>query len=179
MLKTDFEWTEAQIARLTELHANTALSYSEIATALGNRGGRNSVIGKVHRLGLPPRQFNYIKPPRPKRHVRPRRVATRVPGHPRPPGPRPDHELDALRLLRRPKRLPPGPVTAPTCEPVALLDLEAHHCRWIEGATAGAATLFCGATKDGWPDGGTSYCAYHRAIASDRTSRNAPRVFRD
>jgi len=47
-------WTEEAIARLRELWAS-GVSCTAIARELGT-GSKNSVIGKVHRLGLPPRQ---------------------------------------------------------------------------------------------------------------------------
>ena len=52
---TDFWWTDEAIARLTKLWSQTAPVLS--TRAIGARMGisKNATVGKVHRLGLPPR----------------------------------------------------------------------------------------------------------------------------
>jgi GcrA cell cycle regulator len=63
-------WSAERIARLTALWAE-GRTCAEIARALGDGTTRNAVIGKVHRLQLPPR----LREPR---AVRPRRSASGV-----------------------------------------------------------------------------------------------------
>jgi GcrA cell cycle regulator len=48
-------WTDERVSQLRLLWADLSLSASQIATRLGGDITRNSVIGKVHRLGLPAR----------------------------------------------------------------------------------------------------------------------------
>lgn len=43
-------WTEVQIAKLKELVAQNAMSFSKMAALIGQT--RNAVIGKAHRLGM-------------------------------------------------------------------------------------------------------------------------------
>lgn len=50
-----FAWTDAAILKLVTLW-NDGKSASRIAKALGGHVSRNAVIGKIHRLGLPPRR---------------------------------------------------------------------------------------------------------------------------
>ncbi|MBK1793526.1 hypothetical protein JHL21_03345 [Devosia sp. WQ 349] len=54
----------------------------------------------------------------------------------------------------------------PHREPVALVDLEAHHCRWPVGDGAGAAQRFCG---DLVVRG--SYCERHAAVSQGASLR--------
>ena len=48
-----FPWTDDQVKRLRELWADETISTAEIGHRLGTSKG--SVIGKAHRLDLPPR----------------------------------------------------------------------------------------------------------------------------
>jgi GcrA cell cycle regulator len=138
-----FFWCEERIARLKELN-DQGLSGRAIAALLGNT--KNSVIGKLHRLGL-------SKP-----------VVDR-------PAPRPK---SGARMARPQKRKPPKPLffhrpqivePEPTPEEIAatactLFDLGHKSCRWPLGpemAPATHNTLFCGAVSvDGYP-----YCTRH------------------
>lgn len=54
----------------------------------------------------------------------------------------------------------------PHREPVALVDLEAHHCRWPVGDGAGAAQRFCG---DKVVRG--SYCEHHASVSKGASLR--------
>ena len=54
--------------------------------------------------------------------------------------------------------------------PVTIVDLEAHHCRWIEGDVDEDRTVYCGQQiKDGF-----HYCEQHAMRAVDRTVSRRP-----
>lgn len=130
-------------------------SASVIAIVLSERLSktvtRNSVIGKVHRLGL---MRNPVRPV--ERKVRP---------------PRPTQQYKAKSARNRPVALSENARLAPTPadlaalaemaarDPVAritsILDLEAHHCRWPVGDPKLPGFGWCGDTKIP----GLSYCA--------------------
>ena len=59
---TDTDWTSAMISMLTVFWAE-GLSVREIGGRMGV--SRNSIIGKVHRLGLPKRNSPIRRPPAP------------------------------------------------------------------------------------------------------------------
>lgn len=114
------DWTDENVERLQELISDPRqLSSAQIATELHTT--RNSIVGKVSRLGwqLPRQQYMSRGLPR-----KPRRA----------------------RILRI-KGLAPLPIPRP--EPVqpqhiTLLDLEPHHCRWPYGD---GPFTFCGHGK--------------------------------
>jgi hypothetical protein len=70
--RPEFDWTDAAILRLCELYGQ-GLSTAAIGADL--RCGKNAVVGKCHRLGLPPR-------PSPIRRAPPADVAARSDGQP-------------------------------------------------------------------------------------------------
>lgn len=130
-------WTkerDAQIEKMREL----GLTFSQIAAAFGMTS--SAVIGRADRLGLakqgqPATRSHPKRKPRIVNHGNYFKVATAVP----PPVPAIDQRSDA---------------------PVALLDLEPHHCRW---PVRDAPYAFCGSQKMD----GSSYCDPHR-LASKR-----------
>ena len=159
-------WTDEQIA---ELKRRWAMQESARQTALCFGVSRNSVLGKIHRLGLSvPVVYKLIN----------QKVKSRRNG---------GATKEALKAIRtREQKIArlanQSPLTnvmlararamgeLPACEeidlsqevitrpPVALLDLEPHHCRWpIE---QGDETIYCGADKHT-----RAYCARHAALA--------------
>jgi GcrA cell cycle regulator len=138
-------WTAERVAMLGKLCAD-GLSSAEIAEELGGIT-RNAVLGKVHRLGLSLLQQRTGRPrvPNPKRRRN------------YPNKPKPQH----FRVDNRPSEpivdLPPEiPVN-----PIPLLDLEHHHCRY---PVADNPTLFCG----GRAVPGCSWCARHCGVVYQR-----------
>lgn len=160
-------WTDDHITTLRTLW-NGGLSASKIGARLDGIS-RNAVIGKARRLGLPGRNRHPSQVlPRHKRLdiaqstlltiAKARRAAHIKAGHkvrptaaPSPPPPKQSPEIlsGTAAMARMAAETSPNPV--------ALLDLEPHHCRWL----LGQASMFCGCKAAA----GTPYCADHAARA--------------
>lgn len=142
-------WTEQEDAILTELRGK-GFSATLMKKHLPGRS-RNAILGRVHRLGLPPRK---IEPKHKKKRS------------------------EGKRRIREKPMLFTAPIVeiAPsTPEPVSL-DLELDQltertCKWPFGD---GPFTFCGCEKE--PDAGP-YCAYHKqkATAKPDTRRKAKR----
>lgn len=153
-------WTTESIAILKRLWLSGE-SATRIAVQLGHPFNKNKVIGKAHRLHLPAHdnaRNSGWKPGVHKPRVRKRRIyANRTPKITKP-------EPVVTMQLRSPPQLPPKPLPIMPAEPLAappvnLLDLQAHHCRYMVSPSRGPASLFCGATI-----ATGSLCARHHAI---------------
>lgn len=139
-------WTEERVENL-KVWWRDGLSASQIAGRLGDVT-RNSVIGKVHRLGLSGRQSKCGTEGAGQRRTRP---TTRYARPSRPiaqPAPTPD-PVPAVTV-----DLGPG-------DPVKFAGLKPHHCRYPHGDPRESDFVFCGRRK---PDG-KSYCEIHDRIA--------------
>lgn len=129
------EWKDEHVTHLREKF-EAKLSMAQIRMALWETFGinisRNAIIGKLHRIGL---------------------HRGRVPTKLR-PLPRAKIAVDEWK----PRPVPTMPVR-PIGEPVTLLELASHHCRFPlrEGP---ADQVFCGAE----PADGSSYCGYHASV---------------
>lgn len=133
-----FLWDDAAIARLKELWAE-GLSASECGKRIGV--SRNSVIGKIHRLGL---SHQYRRP----RERRPRMRTKAKPAQP-------------IVFLSNFDHTPELPQVPPTGG-YDLLDLRHGMCRYPSGDRP--PFRFCGAAvEDGYP-----YCQEHAAICYNR-----------
>ena len=157
------DWTDAAIERLKELWG-AGFSASECGKRMGV--SRNSVIGKIHRLGL---SGKYRRPrergPRMRARAKPTAHLLETPEQvlSRP-------EMPQMRQNKRPLAFPapPLPPLPPPDPPVGAFDLlELRHgmCRYPSGDRAPFA--FCGApqARD------SSYCPAHHAIAHSRGSQ--------
>ena len=156
---TRSNWTEERIETLKKLWTD-GLAASQIAAELGGIT-RNAVIGKTHRLGLPQR----VVAPQPKPWIE-----ARV------------HERTWQRWKRKAaQRAVPAvvkPVTgsainsainsAISANPVTLLELCWHHCRWPVEAP-GKPMMYCGAAACA----GSSWCAQHYRDAHVQRGRAA------
>jgi GcrA cell cycle regulator len=164
-------WTIDRVEQLKKLWAD-GLSASEIAAELGGIS-RNSVIGKVHRLGLP---------------GRPMRPAGTMPRRRKP------RSRDAMMRIMRPAvrgnmalapphafEPEPGPEPEvieniiPIGQRCSTLELSEGKCRWPIGDPCTPDFFFCGGkTAEGLP-----YCGYHARIAYqpgvDRRNRRTAR----
>lgn len=137
-------WTDDRVVLLIKLNAD-GLSRSEIADELGPDFTRNSVIGKLHRLGVDP-------PMRQKRRYKPASRAPRI-NMKKPPTPKPQPFFEIVRDL-------------PTLDsyPCSLQELSDNTCRWPMGEPSEPGFHFCG----GVPKSGSSYCACHHKIAHQK-----------
>ncbi len=126
-----FNWTETRIEQLRTMWLDEGLSASQIGARLGTT--RNSVIGKVHRLGL------RLRPA----EVRKRKTEVLFGSSP------------WLAAIKPPRRLPETIVSH--SERCNLEDLEAFdlRCRYPHGD--GPPYQFCGQTRIP----GSSYCLAH------------------
>jgi hypothetical protein len=144
------------LPRLIELAA-TDISHGKIAAALsaefGCRVTRNAVIGKVarDRIARPERRIgNEAKT----RNDRPKR-----------------RKVTWLDEVLPPRRKPLATSPLATADPITLMDLRPHHCRWPLGEPSDM--LYCGAGRlEPHP-----YCAGHAAIAYERRSRGRSKPF--
>lgn len=146
-------WTQERVDLLTKLWAE-GLSASDIANQLGHVT-RNAVIGKVHRLTLPPR----TTPPRPKNNrSRQRSDGTR---RPRPRmgffGGAIGTAFCAPHFEGEPFVPTTEELQIPVNERKTLQMLEDCDCRWPIGDPQHADFHFCNRKK--FP--GLSYCEFH------------------
>lgn len=142
-------WTDDRVEQLKTLWAE-GHSASEIADKLGHTT-RNSVIGKVHRLGLSGRR----KTPRPRlarrpaASPRPRRTAFAVSR--RQPATIVEETVESLLA-----KLGPAPET-----PVTVQTLTGDTCHWPEGDPRSPGFHYCGRKSAS----SGAYCALHHRIA--------------
>ena len=166
---SDTPWTDAKIARLTQLWAE-GLATAEIGRRLNL--SKNAVVGKAHRLRLSERP----SPIRPGEGGQPRRTAPAPPPSGR-PGRRPT--LPGLACLRRPlaaaapDRAPPPSPPSPSREASALgtppRARAAQPCCWPLGEPGSPRFRYCEAPASA----GKPYCAAHCRLAYVR-GRAAP-----
>lgn len=149
-----FTWTDEAVETLKRLWKE-GLSASVIAAEMGHGLTRNSIVGKVHRLGLPSRRT--------------------VVGHFAPNGIRDvEGKARAAKARKSAKPKPVPKVEAPVFEAaplpeeelgndvtnlLGLMDLTAYTCRYPHGDPLSQPFGFCGKhTQEGSP-----YCAEHHA----------------
>ncbi len=146
-------WTDEEVATLARMWAEGS-SAREIAKALGNDRTRNSVMGRLNRMGL-------------SRNPTGVHGGTITRGHKPERAPRPSRAKDitikqVTGLKRQQKE---ARVSAIVCQPVEggveLLDLQASHCRYPLGEVrARPPYKYCGDTVVA----GKSYCPGHHAV---------------
>ena len=153
-------WTDDRVELLKKLWAE-GLSASQIALQLGD-ASRNSVIGKVHRLGLAGR----AKAPSPAvpRQRKPRTAGTLV-RMARPAAVRGNTALAAVPVYEEEVAPAPRVAAAENVVPIGqrcnILELGIGKCRWPVGDPGSADFFFCG----GKTAGVSPYCGYHSRIA--------------
>ena len=113
-MRTATDWTPALIERLIQLWSD-GLTCSEIAAQIPG-STRNSVIGKIHRLGLPGRPS-------------PVRASGNAPRKPPPPAVKPPSFPEPVPEVIEPLHMD-------------MMALESNNCKWPYGA--GASITFCG-----------------------------------
>lgn len=144
-------WTDERVETLKKLWAD-GLSASAIANRLGGVT-RNSVISKVHRLGLSTRVTTQRLAQsrggtRGAKRVRARQKAAKAAQNP----------PTALQAVFATEPFAPAEdLVIPVAERKTLLDLEANDCRWPIGDPKEADFHFCGKGKVT----GLPYCEFH------------------
>lgn len=163
-------WTDERVELLKSSWAE-GLSASQIAAQLGDPVTRNSVIGKVHRLGLPGRtivsqaraaQLQAKRTRRERRESTLRHITARTPKVAKAIARAGGVEAWVAAKLEA----PPAPYVDPTPQPIdiarkALADLEDGDCRYPVGDPKKPEFGFCGCPAT--PAG--PYCAAHAAVA--------------
>jgi GcrA cell cycle regulator len=153
-------WNDGRIIRLKKLWAD-GLSCTQIARELGGfngsaDGGRSAVIGKIHRLKLPP--------PNGKARIKKRSPLPRaLPAEILPAAVKP--KLPAWVETQAAMPAPPPPPPRPRT-PVTLDGLVEGLCKWPIGDPQLKSFRFCGDHASHGP-----YCAEHDGRAYDRTRR--------
>jgi GcrA cell cycle regulator len=154
-------WSKEREEQLTHLWEVDKLSASQCATKLGDGLTRNSIIGKVHRLGLTMRGPTAGQP---KKHDRPRRRAQRSPSQDRLSRTQRIRLVQAGRIPKVETNAPAEPIAA--LRPCSLMELTPTTCRWPYGDPGTEGFHFCG----GFVFGG-SYCFAHHQIAHEPEKR--------
>jgi GcrA cell cycle regulator len=157
----DFDWNNpTTIQQLSDLW-NESHSTAEIARRMGTT--KNSVVGKAHRLGLPPRPSPVIRDGYTPRAVQPLRAT----GPTLPPLASIAITAEpAMAVARAPDARPrlsrairvPAPVRAPA--PAVKVFGRVTECAWPHGEPGTKEFHFC--NKPTYP--GSSYCAPHHSI---------------
>jgi GcrA cell cycle regulator len=134
-------WTTERVALLRS-YANAGLSCAQIAAEIGVT--RNSVIGKLNRLGLsrgrgtPGTRTGTVR----RHQARPQVLAQRL-------------------VLKAAFPFEPVVENVVSAEPCSLLNLAPRKCRWPISATDGSDLTFC----NNIAAEGVSYCAGHARMA--------------
>ncbi|HZC57647.1 MAG TPA: GcrA family cell cycle regulator [Xanthobacteraceae bacterium] len=159
-------WTPERVEQLRTCIA-TGLTCSEIAAEIGVT--RNSVIGKIHRLGLSPGRPVSGSVSGPAREHAPRARRSR-----------PSSQRQLLRLIFADRASPDRATNADltnvaatasveSTRPCSLLELAACKCRWPMSNGSATAFVFCGNEAVG----GLPYCAGHARMAYRIPGRRA------
>lgn len=159
-------WSEEHVERLKKFWSD-GFSCSQIAARLGRGFTRNSVIGKVHRLGLSGRVTLSRKPHPPRRTYAARPRQPKSLGHPWNPVQQLKHEP---WIRQQEPVIPPDerqPILVRKDDGLHANDkLTETSCRWPCGDVGDADFGFCGHTKVP----GLPYCAPHARIAFNATN---------
>lgn len=143
------QWPEEKEKTLARL-AGEGYSSSQIAHTLGVT--RNTVIGKLRRLGVPLTG----------KHIAERAVKVQATARPRPPPLPLTPALTRLAALRAEyKRAAEACDAPPSPGGVTILELQAHHCKWPNGEPGSPGFRYCGDDRvEPLP-----YCSGHARIA--------------
>ena len=149
------DWSEAELLTLRRLWAEGVTTL-----AIGREMGRsrNSVVGKAHRLFLPPRPSPIGRKRGEVREAKPRVTLPVLASAARPVVVR-LAPVQIASLGRRPPAPPPPPPPAPP-EPPQAPEAGWGTCTWV--TSEGRPWTFCGAPVVA---PGRSFCAVHHAIA--------------
>ncbi len=171
-MTSDF-WNDDRVAQLKQLWTVQGLSGSICGSRLGI--SRSAVIGKVHRLNLPTRAVAVRKPPnyaKAQRKQSKHPLANNVSRFERLLG-LPQQRSGAFAPFPK-ERFEIPPPRVDDIARVSLLDLEAHHCKWVCAEQRGLESLvYCGEQRVD----GLAYCPGH-AIRAHRPEQPSKGRFR-
>lgn len=149
-------WTDEMIAELKVLW-DKGMTTGEIGKKLNVT--KNSVVGKVHRLGLDGRP----SPIKRKNEEVEKPVAEpvkKIEHQKQPATPKIEHKLEAVKI--EPIKATPKKELTPQKEGnVSLVELGNHSCRWPIGDPKDEGFHFCGKKTKA----GQTYCEEHSAVA--------------
>lgn len=153
-------WTEEQTDKLKKL-VKAGLSASEIGRELGVT--KNSVIGRIHRVGLSGRDYPRQGQPRELKAEWSREASNkRWASTPRREAKPPLQKVEKIATL-----IVSNAVSAPLSKALLIDALTERHCRWIDGHPKHSPT-YCG--RETLP--GTSWCAWHHSRVYQRGSQH-------
>jgi len=150
-------WTDDRVELLKKLWSD-GLSASQIAAELGGIS-RNSVIGKVHRLGLSGRAKSPSSSVPRQRKPRPHSHMIRISRG----GVRGNNALAPLHAFEAEAEPEPELIdnVIPIAQRCTILELNDAKCHWPIGDPSAADFFFCGGkTIEGLP-----YCGHHSRVA--------------
>jgi GcrA cell cycle regulator len=137
------------LEKLKELAAE-GLTNSAIARALGHGLTRNAIIGKITRMGIPHRSNGMSRTPK----------AFNIP-----PvnglGGKQQRRTAPLKLAPPPDA--PDPMVDEHGEPITMVNVTDHHCRYVHGDVGTSSFRFCGHRKDKK----AAFCEYHAGRCYD------------
>lgn len=145
------DWTQAEWECCVALWRD-GYSAAVIAGKIGK--SRNSILGRVHRMGM---------------SNRPRRVETITASR----QVNRSNRHFAKSKLQKPSP-PPEPPPLPVSNPVTFADLRKIHCRWPLGDPRSPEFRYCGAPRESGCisiEEGSPYCAAHAIMAKGRDAR--------
>jgi len=142
-----FDWTDEAVAKLTQMWADN-MSSGQCAAALGLT--RNSICGKVHRLGLMAHECD--KPSHRKGRPKANRRTAFTP------------QKSFVPIIHKQVPEPDSALR------VTFAELEVHHCRFPIGDIPNM--VFCGAERSDM----LPYCAFHASIAYAKHVRIDPAI---
>jgi GcrA cell cycle regulator len=161
-------WEEAHSKALRE-YLDKGMPFSEIARALNGRFGtaysRNAAIGRARRMGLSVSERSGGTAPNKPKQLDAKRLRAKRVRRLAKPAPKPTALERATALQLR--------CVAITPRHLALVDLEAGHCRYPYGGDAeGEPITFCGHSRRE----GSSYCPshFHLTSAPELLEKRAP-----
>jgi GcrA cell cycle regulator len=155
------EWDEEAIQRIRTLWAE-GHSTAEIGRRMGV--SKNAIVGKAHRLVLPPRPSPIRRDGAPPKQPRRPALPPRVTGPTLPPmsSAAPVHKAEQVRLVRPAAPPPePRPVIRPVVPSMGRSSSRLVVCCWPIGEPGTPDFHFC----DGDALTGKPYCAAHAQIA--------------
>ncbi len=172
-----FSWNEQAVESLRHLWCDEGMSASQIANILAVQFSgsisRNSVIGKVNRLGFTKKVVRRAGAPKPKKAISVVKQSLTTQPAPKNPTTFEQSSQVAAQIIVAP--IPPA--TAPGLSSLlSIAELRETTCRFPIGDPREEGFGFCGADS---PIGGSPYCDFHHRLAYVPLQKSAPRKSTD